>query len=347
MDESAMSQLDAASLLEYQAVSETVGLIDRTDRIRLSITGPDRAKFLHNLTTNDVKKLATFQGREAFVTSPQGKTLGLVSIHALEDRLIVRSDRKARELILAHFRKYGLFDEIQIEDQTDRLFELHLAGPQAVRLLETLTVQPIPATEYEITAVELNATPIMLIRDDPTGRPGLTLIGPIDAKDTIREVVERAGNDFGLRHLDPSTFETLRIEAGTPVFGLDLTEKNLPQELGRDDRAISFVKGCYLGQETVARIDALGHVNQVLRGFRAESTAMRLEEGSTIKIDDKPVGVLTSSTFSPGWGAWISLGYLRETATKSRAPIAVYGTGGELVGHAVVCQLPMLPPARR
>ncbi len=109
--------------------------------------------------------------------------------------------------------------------------------------------------------------PVRLMRESPALPRGLTVIGELAAAAAIKDSLMKHGRDLGLIEFDAASFDVLRIEAGTPVFGKEVTDKNLPQEFGRDDRAISFVKGCYLGQETVARIDAIGHVNQVLKGL--------------------------------------------------------------------------------
>src|SRR5206468_5611877 len=110
--------------------------------------------------------------------------------------------------------------------------------------------------------------------------------------------------------VDDATFDALRIEAGTPLSGLDVLPNNLPQDVGRDDRTINFVKGCYLGQETVARLDALGHVNRILKGVRLEGLAIPAA-GSPLTFEGKAVGSITSAAYSIGWDAPIALAYVR------------------------------------
>ncbi len=115
----------------HHSMEMGIGMAARSDRLRIEVSGPDRAKFLHNLTTNEVKRLASGRGCEAFVTSTQGKTIGYVIILAAEDRILVRSDPGGMELALPHFRKYGIFDDIAIEDRTRETFEVHLLGSGA------------------------------------------------------------------------------------------------------------------------------------------------------------------------------------------------------------------------
>ena len=243
--------------------------------MRLEVTGPDRAKFLHNLTTNDVKRLATGRGCEAFVTSLQGKTLGYVIMHAADDRIIVRTDPGGWQPMEPHWRKYGVFDDVSIDDSTPATFEFHLMGQRAAEILSQAGAELPQNEEYAHAPAEIGGSPVRIIRESPAGlaglygdrSPGIAL----DRLPCAGRVTMAQGPST---QSTTQTFEVLRIEAGTPVFGKDVTDKNLPQEIGRDDRAISFVKGCYLGQETVARIDALGHVNQLLKGLRFEPGAV-------------------------------------------------------------------------
>src|SRR5262249_52983757 len=142
----------------------------------------------------------------------------------------------------------------------------HLAGPDATSLLHSAGVELPADLEYAHVTTEIEGCPVRVVRESPTLLPGLTIIGERDSSGSVIEVLKWHAHGKELPTIDAECFELLRIEAGTPVFGKDITEKNLPQEIGRDARAISFVKGCYLGQETVARLDALGHVNQILKG---------------------------------------------------------------------------------
>jgi len=141
----------------------------------------------------------------------------------------------------------------------------------------------------------------------------------------------------------------LRIEAGTPVFGRDVTEKNLPQEIGRDAQAINFVKGCYLGQETVARLDALGHVNQILKGLLLAPQASAPAPGSVLEANGKHVGFVTSSAMSPGWDAPVALAMVRSSHARAGAALVVKQHERPLPedAAATVRDLPMLPQPGR
>ena len=177
----------------YRAVTNGVGFLDRSDRVRLDVAGPDRAKFLHNLTTNDVKRLASGRGCEAFVTSPQGKTIGYVSLLAGEDLILVRTDPGGLELALPHLQKYGVFDDVAIADASERSFEFHLAGPRAEELF-LLAGGDLPAEgDLDHRETRLADCPIRVVRERPTGRPGLTLIGAIADAPRVAALLHEQG----------------------------------------------------------------------------------------------------------------------------------------------------------
>jgi folate-binding protein YgfZ len=330
----------------YLALDTTATFFDRSTRGRLEVTGPDRAKFLHNLTTNDVKRLAVNHGLESFVTNLQGKTLGHVTVLAGEDLILLRTDAGALAGLLPHLEKYGLFDDVTLEDASARTFEFHLAGPNAEELLRRLGGQLPGPTDLAHGPALFGAVPVRVVREAPTGRPGLTLIGAAGSRAVIADRLraEATATSLGLAEGDAATFEIARIEAGTPCFGQDITVDNLPQELGRDARAISFVKGCYLGQETVARIDALGHVNKHLKGLLFPPGPVPVP-GTAIEAEGKNAGTITSAARSPGWSRPVALAFLRTAFATAGTEVHV-PLGAETV-TARVADLPLLPPSDR
>jgi len=277
------------------------------------------------------------------VTSPQGKTIGYVTLLAGADRIVVRADPGGMELALPHFQKYGVFDDVAIADVSGQSFEYHLAGPRAVRLF-LLAGGGLPAEgDLFHRETRLADCPIRVIRERPTGRPGLTLIGAVGDAPLVSALLHKHGSRFRLVDVDPGTADLSRIEAGTPHFGRDVTADNLPQEVGRDERAINFVKGCYLGQETVARIDALGHVNKVLKGLKLQDGPIP-HAGATLEVDGKAAGKVTSVAYSPGWGRVLALAFVRTSFATEGTELRIDGGNGS-TAEAVVCDLPMLPPS--
>lgn len=330
---------------DFSLIELNVGLADRSDRVRIEVTGPDRAKFLHNLTTNEVKRLPAGRGCEAFVTSLQGKTIAYVIMLAEQDRILVRTDPGGAGLALPHLRKYGVFDDVTIEDVSDMTFEFHLAGARVADLIHEIGGRLLEEPDYAHVATTIGGQPVRVIRESPTTLPGLTIIGARSSAETVREALVKGARDFAVIELDPQTFEVLRIEAGTPVFGKDISEKNLPQEIGRDDRAINFVKGCYLGQETVARIDALGHVNQILRGLEIVGSVWSLPApGWILKDGDKVVGSVTSGAVSPQRDEIVALAMVRTSHSKPGVVLGLGPPDGQSTCIATVCDLPLARP---
>lgn len=296
-------------------------LADRSMRSRFRVEGKDRATFLHNLTTNEVKARAVGSGCEAFVTSPQGKTLGYILLHILDDSILVRSDPGGMRLVIPHFEKYALFDEVVFTDRTEATEEVHILGPGTDLLMGRLGVEPGSGSELTITKARVGSDDVLAIRESALGSRGWALIGPLGFVERLRRLVEPIGGTW----LDKEAQEALRIEAGVPVFGKDVTENNLPQEIDRNAQTISFTKGCYLGQETVARLDALGHVNKTLRGLRFGGDTL-IPSGAELRSAGKVVGTATSTARSLRNGEGIGLGMVRTTHAEP--------------GTELVCELP-------
>ncbi len=198
--------------------------------------------------------------------------------------------------------------------------------------------------KYAHVVTEIAGFPVRVVRESPTVLPGWTVIGEKSAARAVKDAIVANGREIGLVEADPETFNVLRIEAGTPVFGKDITEDSLPQEIGRDARAISFVKGCYLGQETVARLDALGHVNQVLRGLLFTENAPMLAPGTELEADGKRAGVVTSAAFSPLRNAPVALALVRTSHADLGTRLAATLEGGTTQPVAIVSELPLGGP---
>ena len=324
------------------ALDSKVVLADWPSRARVRVTGPDRSKLLHNLTTNAVNGRESGSGCEAFVTSPQGKTLGFVTLLILDDAIWLRTEAEGLPPILPHLQKYGVLEEVELVEVTDLTFELHLTGPLAAELLGDVGGCRLPGVELEHLPAQVAGKAVRIVRESPLGPPGFTVIGERQEAEAVRSALLEAGRSLGLVRLSPEAFDAFRIEAGTPASGRDVTEKNLPQELARDSRAISFTKGCYLGQETVARLDALGHVNRLFRGFllEADSTAALPAPGSILVAGQKEIGWITSSGRSERSGRGIALGFVRTSHVAPGSTLDVRDESGETI-PAVVVALPI------
>ncbi len=316
-------------LSDYEALTERTGFVP-LDRTQIEISGPDRASFLHNLSTNEIKKLAVGAGCEAFITSVQGKTLGHGFIFAEPEALVLDTVAGQSETLLKHLDHYLVCEQVVLADRSQEWFELLLAGPDAEPLLERLWKVTLPATRLSHTTVQADGRTVRVRRVDMTPGGGFVInVARADA-----EWLESQLTNADTIACDPAALEAARIEQGTPFFGEDLGDMNLPQELGRDNQAISFIKGCYLGQETVARLDALGHVNKSLVGVRYGGTEIP-EAGSELRSGDRVVGQVTSASYSPRLGSPLALAYLRAGHSQAGTSLSTP------LGDAEVIALPV------
>jgi folate-binding protein YgfZ len=314
-------------LKQYEALTTGAGVAELAGRTLIEVTGADRAQLLHSFTTNEVKKLAAGGLCEAFVTSPQGKTLGHLLIANRGDAFVLDTTPGQAATLIAHFERYIISEDATLRDQTAEQGELLLAGPRAAELLRTLSgAEPAAA----VAQIEIGGHPLLVKRATYLAVPGYFLQTARGELPALRAALEAAG----AAACGPDAVEMGRIEAGTPLFGQDITDDNLPQEIGRDSIAISFVKGCYLGQETVARIDALGHVNRLLAGVKFTGTTVP-RPGLSLTVGDKTIGQITSAAWSPKLTAPLALALLRRAQAKPGTPLT-----SEL-GEAIVVALPV------
>jgi hypothetical protein len=322
---------DAVAWLdEYRALTAAAGLVDLGHRTQIELAGADRASFLHNLSTNEIRKLAVGSGVEAFLTSVQGKTLAHGFVFAGETSLVFETVGGQSAAILKHLDHYLVCEQVELFDRSQEWSELLLAGPAAASLLASVCEGSLPQFRLAHCAASIAGQSVSVRRVEWTGPEGFLISGKRDAMAAVRTAFVAAG----AVSCGEAAFTAARIEWGLPLFGSDITEANLPQEVGRDPLAISFTKGCYLGQETVARIDALGHVNKTLVGVRFHGTAVP-PVGSPLSAGGQVVGQVRSSSFSPGLNAGLALGYVRRGSNQPGAALT------SAVGQAEVVALPV------
>lgn len=275
----------------YRAVQERCGLMEWSTWGVIHVTGPDRATFLHSLLSNDIKSLSTGQSCEAALLTPAGKFLAHLLVLAEADAHWLLTDRPRIETVLSTLHRYLIMEQVTLTDVSNAYTMLALQGPQ------TTVVVGVVASE---TTVRLVSFPVVT-KDDRL------LIVPTEQAAQIRNRLVGAG-------ATPSgweTFHVLRIEAGIPWYGIDMDESNLLPETGLEERLVSYTKGCYVGQEVVARLQTYGSVSQKLMGLVCEGTTVP-ERGDQILKDGQPIGRITSACFSPRLNHSIALGYVKR-----------------------------------
>ena len=301
---------------ENQALLESAGIGPLAERTRLRMSGNDRASFLHNLCTNDIKRLQPGQGCEAFITNVQGNSIGHVCVFCAEDCLELSTVPGQGELLLNHLDRYLITEDVALEDLSTKVSEFLIAGPRAEEIVKSaLNVQiedglfSHAKTSWEGSSVRVARVPILAAD---------AFLVATEQEASVRLAEAWVSQD--VNRLDLGTLETSRIENGFPWFGVDFSDSQLPQEVDRNEIAISFTKGCYLGQETVARLDALGHVNKKLTRITWQEDAS-VQVGMELTQVDKSVGQVTSVAYSRRLGQPIGLAIVRCSAIDSNRPM--------------------------
>lgn len=295
---------------EYQAARSRAALFDLDDWTQVDLAGRDRAKFLHNFCTHDIRGLAVGSGCEAFITNVQGKVLAHVFVYADQTDLNLIAVPGCAGPIIKHLSRYQISEDVTFSDLTAERRLFLMSGPRAASVLEASGVPVESLADNQCRRVADGPHEPLVFRNAFLGVPGYLIACKTADATTLRSRFIAAGAE----HAGTAAFDALRIEAGFPLYGIDLTDANLAQEAGRTAQAISFSKGCYLGQEPIARIDALGHVNQQLRGLRLEGGPLPPAGAEIMATDDEPrkIGQITSAAFSPAIQAPVALGYLKR-----------------------------------
>jgi folate-binding protein YgfZ len=327
--------MDDAPALAQQRVEEAAlaggrGYVPLPGWTEIELTGKDRAAFLHNFCTNDVKRLLPGHGCEAFILNVKGNILGHVLIFAGDERLSLSSVPGQGTPLAAHLDRYLIREDVQIADRTnDKGVTLLAGGAWEPVILESFGVAA-PAAMYSVVIGSWQGVPVELRRVPLLHPAAWLLVAPSDASDHLLALLAAAD---GLECGD-AAFTAARIASGYPWFGRDITDKNLPQEVARDPLTISFKKGCYLGQETVARIDALGHVNKLLCGLRFDASSEILPEGE-LRAEGAAAGTITSAVRSARLGHMLALALVRRERCVPGAKLA------SAAGEAEVVRLPL------
>jgi tRNA-modifying protein YgfZ len=282
----------------YEALRRGAGVLDVSARGRILARGRDRARLLHNLTTNEVKKMTVGSGCYAFLLSPQGRIQADLHLLCFEDHFLIETDAELGEKVYQHIRRYIIADQVELIDVTAETGEVALEGPRAAAVLAGLQA-PNPGADYSHAQWGDATIAVMSL----SGQPGFRIFCP-DAGDVVRKL-EAAG----AKAVTEEDIRQVRIENGKPRFGEDIRETSLPQET-QQMHAVSFNKGCYLGQEIVERIRAQGHVNKKLVRVEIDS-ADAPAAGTKLSANGAEAGEITSATYSPESGKVVGLAYVR------------------------------------
>jgi folate-binding protein YgfZ len=329
------SPVTAVSSAMVPVANPGCALFDLTGRGTLVLKGKDRAEFLHGLVTNDVKGLKPGAGCYAAVLTPKGKMRADLTILCGPDSLTLDTEPQLATPLEALLRGYVFFQDVTIENLTDAIAVLHLEGPDTPRVLQNLGLGDLPPEAHwhrEIEAVEGSA---VLVNESRGGAVGADLRIAGSSASRLIAHLESAG-----AHPEPvELLETARIEAGIPRWGRELDETVLPNEAGLERNAISYNKGCYMGQETVARIKTYGHVNRLLVPL-VLAPGSEVAPGAEIRDGETKIGAVTSVTRSALLDKTVALGYVKPEFAAPQTALVVETPSG--VEPALVTTRPVV-----
>ncbi len=282
------------------------GLLDLSDRGRIAVTGPDRVSWLHGMVTADVKRLAPGTGCPAAMVTAKGRLVALARVFARPDALWLDLDGPRAQPAIDHLRRFLVMEDCAVTDASAGTALLGLHGPGATALLRSIAPELPEFDEYAQATVTAAGQEAVVIGSRELGLPGLDLwLAASSAPE-----VWRALREAGAVPIGRDAAEVLRVEAGRPRFGAELDEETLPLEAGLD-RAVSYDKGCYVGQEVIARVTYRGHVNRKLVGLWIEGTAPAAARAA-LSADGSPAGEVRTSLVSPRFRRPIALAYVRR-----------------------------------
>jgi folate-binding protein YgfZ len=307
----------------YRALREGAGLVDRTDRGRLLLTGADRRAYLQGLLTNDIAALAPGTGCYSAYLTAQGRMIADMRVFETGDSLLVDLDGSVTPAVRDRWSQFIFSEDVQILDLSSSTAQIGVYGPGAATALEAALAEGRAADEQPRSAHlldsmpihansrwSLRGAPVFVLRSDDAGVRGFDAVVPLERKGDFMDLLRRAGAvDVGSEAAEAS-----RVEAGRPRFHADMDEETIPLEAGIEDRAISLTKGCYVGQEIIIRVLHRGHgrVARRLVGLTFDPDASVPSRGDRIRSGDRDIGTITSPVRSPALDRPIALGYVHR-----------------------------------
>ena len=324
-----MSELN---LDEYNAVRETgAGIWNYAGRGLIEVSGGEAVQFLNGLITNDIAKLEENKWMFAAFPNAQGRLIAMVRVLKKDGKFLFDTGAVTREKVFENLFRFTFAGDFVVHDLSDDFGVLSVQGEKSGEMIEKILGGKL-TEENEIAKFDFNGENVLMIRSEHLSKNGFDLFVPKMVFEDLTKEFETQGAVI----IGDEAFEMLRIEQGTPRYGVDMDETNVVLETGIDE-AVNFNKGCYIGQEIIARIHFRGHVAKKLTGLIFEDAETEIAHGDELKtLDDKNAGKITSVTFSPKLGKKIALGYVRYAFLEKGTELKV----GE--AKAIVVDLPFV-----
>jgi len=314
------------SIQEHLAVRNGVGISDLSSRGKILVTGEDRVTWLQGIISNDILPLHPGQGLYSTFMNHKGKILAYFRVLMLEDSIFVEDVGEVNDTTYQQFRKFLLFGtKAKMENCLDRWGILLMAGPTACQVIEnTFGIDILEVKPLEFKSIEAQGHQILIARTEETGELDLALYVPVQGLVSVWEQLWSLGKPLGLQPVGRLALDSLRIEAGIPKIGPDLNEVIVPPEANLQGKAFSLTKGCYPGQEVVARMDTYGAVKRRLVGLVLKKETSPLpEHGEKIYSGDREVGWVSSSAFSPILNKSLALGFPLRDFSKPDTELSI------------------------
>ena len=330
----------------YLALRRRAAIVDRPERAALRLTGADRRSYLQGLLTNDIEALSPGTGCYAALLTPQGRMISDMRVFETGEAIVLDLPAETQPRVRDHLTQFIFSEDVAVEDIGEKLAVSGVYGPLAASALAAVLAAEAGAARSNQTAADLEGMPMLantcgtltgaaalLVRSDDVGLAGFDLFLPKMTQAAIAEALVAAG----AIQVDTDTAEVTRVEAGRPMFGIDMDENTIPLEAEITDRAISLTKGCYVGQEVIIRVLHRGHgrVARRLVGIRLQPSASVPSRGTLLTSGDREVGRITSAVQSPTVGAPIALGYVLRDFTQPGTVVTVSAESGVQPGTVV------------
>jgi folate-binding protein YgfZ len=323
---STLSDAGKSLRADYDAIHERAALVVPEDRARIAVSGRDRATYLQGLLTNDIVALGPGSGCYAAWLTPQGRMT--TDMHVLEsgDMILLSVPAATRESVLQRLDQFIFTEDVQLGDLTATLAEIDVHGPRAAGIIEA-TVSAVAGlstwAEYTNARVEFAGSPLVIARIDRLGVPGYTVYADFGQASDLTAALGRSG----AVRVSAEAVEIARVEAGYPLFGVDMNDDIIPLEAGIEKRALSMTKGCYVGQEVIIRVLHRGH-GRVVRHL----VGLRVKDGmpmrdARIYAGGRDIGFITSSAVSPRFGP-IALAYVHRDFVEPGTAVEVETASG-------------------
>jgi folate-binding protein YgfZ len=326
-------------LAEYRAARETVVLIDKNYRTYLRFTGPDRVRYLNAILTNNIKDLAVRNGIVSLFLNPQGRIQAEVETYVTPDSLFCVSHAMIRETLVPALDKFIIMDDVTLTDETETFGTVGLEGPHAAGIVKKLTsIDLATLGELSFQQTSVDGISCGLTKRSPGGVAGAEFLATRGDLPQLWQNLREAAETAGGRAVGYQALNALRLEQGTPWFGYDFGDKQIPHEAGLEHSHISYTKGCYTGQEIVERVRSRGQVNR-MRVLLKFDTNGPPAAGTALMADGKEVGHVTRTAFSPALQSVIGMAYVRRENSAVGSDLSCGGvratvTTSPIVSHA-------------